>query len=136
MNLKNLLYSIVFLSSASVSAIDFNDDSILDVNKAFAINAFIFDEKIQASWEIHPGYYLYKESISLKVNGLPIEFILDLSNESKQEDIFFGQSMVLKDFLKLESASKHGNLSNATIEISYQGCAEGKYCYPKKIKIL
>ena len=50
---------------------------------------------------------------------------------------FFGDSIVFKDVLKVEAELVHVNLSKPqTIEIIYQGCAEGKYCYPKILKSL
>ena len=46
-------------------------------------------------------------------------------------------SIIFKDVLKVEAELVHVNLSKPqSIEVIYQGCAEGKYCYPKILKSL
>ena len=135
MHLRNLLYSFVFLSCVSFSQEKFNDENILDPDKAFVLHAFVSNNQIHASWDIKKGYYLYKKSIFLKLNKLNVEYTITEANEYSQEDKFFGESVVFKDFLRIKSMSKY-DLNDATIEIRYQGCAEAKYCYPEIIKIL
>ena len=52
-------------------------------------------------------------------------------------DKFFGESVIFKDILKLDAELLDGNLGKVKdIKVIYQGCAEGKYCYPKIIKSL
>ena len=42
-----------------------------------------------------------------------------------------------KGVLELEAELLDVNLTNLqSIKVIYQGCAEGKYCYPKRIKSL
>jgi len=60
------------------------------------------------------------------------EFIL--LDESVITDEFFGESLVLKNTLALKALSNSKDLQNAMIKIEYQGCAAGKYCYPKQQK--
>jgi thiol:disulfide interchange protein len=60
-----------------------------------------------------------------------------LKNESKISDEFFGDSVILKGALKVDAKLSDVNLSRLqSIKIIYQGCAEGKYCYPKRFKSL
>ena len=63
------------------------------------------------------------------------EFI-SLLNEEIIVDEFFGKSVVLKNTVALQAISSNDNLSNSVIKIAYQGCAEGKYCYPKQLKTI
>ena len=52
-------------------------------------------------------------------------------------DEFFGESAILKGVLELEAELLDVNLTDLqSIKVIYQGCAEGKYCYPKRIKSL
>ena len=58
-------------------------------------------------------------------------------NESIVSDEFFGESVIFKDILKLSAELLDNNLGEIKdITLIYQGCAEGKYCYPKIIKSL
>ena len=135
-DLRNLLYSFIFFSSVISAGSQFNQDIILDVDEAFSTSSFVANNKIYVSWNIAPGYYLYKKSIFLKVNNVILEHTFDVSEEVLLLDDFFGESLVLKNILQMESVSTAYNLNDAIIEIGYQGCAEGKYCYPKKLKKL
>ena len=135
-NLRNLLYSFIFFTSAISAGNQFNQDTVLDVEEAFPTSSFVANNKIYVSWNITPGYYLYKNSIFLKVNNVIVEHTFDVSDEVLLVDDFFGESVVLKNLLLMESVSPAYNLNDAIIEIGYQGCAEGKYCYPKKLKKL
>ena len=135
-NLRNLLYSFIFFTSAISAGNQFNQDTVLDVEEAFPTSSFVANNKIYVSWNIAPGYYLYKNSIFLQVDGVIVEHVFDASDEVLLVDDFFGESVVLKNILIMESVSPAYNLNDAIIEIGYQGCAEGKYCYPKKLKKL
>ena len=66
MNSKKLLYLFVFLSGFIFSNIPFEDNDLLNVDEAFIFNVEVKKNKIIASWEIKPGYYLYKKSISIQ----------------------------------------------------------------------
>ena len=69
MNLKILLYSFVFLSGFIFSNAQFEQKDILNVDEAFVVNTLIEENKILISWEIKPGYYLYKKSILIKTGN-------------------------------------------------------------------
>ena len=51
-----------------------------------------------------------------------------------KNDEFFGESLVLQNTLVVRAVYNSTNLQNAIITIEYQGCAAGKYCYPKQRK--
>ena len=73
MNLKTSLYSFVFLSGFLFSQVQFLDTDILSVDEAFLFSSSVDKDKISLSWEIKPGYYLYKKSILLKSGDQIIE---------------------------------------------------------------
>ena len=102
-DLRNLLYSFIFFSSVISAGSQFNQDTILDVDEAFPTSSFVANNKIYVSWNITPGYYLYKNSIFLKVDGVIVEHVFDASDEVLLVDDFFGESVVLKNILIMES---------------------------------
>ena len=135
MNLKILLYSFVFLSGFIFSNAQFEQKDILNVDEAFVVNTLFEKNKILISWDIQPGYYLYKKSILIKAGDDSLEHNYLLKNELKISDDFFGESVILKGALKVDAELSDVNLGSLKgIKIIYQGCAEGKYCYPKTIK--
>jgi thiol:disulfide interchange protein DsbD len=137
MNSRTLLYSFVFLSGFIFSNVQFEQKDILSVDEAFLLTTLIKENTIVLSWEIKPGYYLYKKSILIKVGDDSLEHNYILKNESKISDEFFGDSVILKGALKVDAKLSDVNLSRLqSIKIIYQGCAEGKYCYPKRFKSL
>ena len=137
MNSRILLYSFVFLTGFIFSKAQFEEKQILNVDEAFVINASILENKVLVSWNIKPGYYLYKKSILVKSGDDKLEHSYLLKDESKISDEFFGESAILKGVLELEAELLDVNLTDLqSIKVIYQGCAEGKYCYPKRIKSL
>ena len=122
MNSRFLLYSFVFLSGFIFSNVQFSQKDILNADEAFVLSSLILENKIFVSWNIQPGYYLYKKSIVLKAGDEILEHNPIIKNESKISDEFFGDSIVFKDVLKVEAELVHVNLSKPqTIEIIYQG---------------
>ena len=137
MNSKKLLYLFVFLSGFIFSNIPFEDNDLLDVDEAFIFNAEVKKNKIIASWEIKPGYYLYKKSISIQNSNNIVKHNFISKNELRVFDEFFGESVIFKDYLSIVAEMVDNEFSEFNdIKVAYQGCAEGKYCYPKIIKSL
>ena len=137
MNSRILLYSLVFLSGFIFTKAQFEDKKILNVDEAFVLNTSFSENKIFISWNIKPGYYLYKKSILIKSGDDPIKHRYMLKDESQISDEFFGESAIFKGALEVEAELLDVNLFKLQgIQVIYQGCAEGKYCYPKRIKSL
>ena len=137
MNSKKLLYLFVFLPGFMFSSTPFADNDLLNVDEAFIFNAEVKNNKIIASWEIKPGYYLYKKSISIQNSNNIVKHNFISKNESRVFDEFFGESVIFKNYLSIvaEIVDNEFNEFN-DIKVAYQGCAEGRYCYPKMIKSL
>jgi thiol:disulfide interchange protein DsbD len=137
MNSKKLLYLFVFLSGFIFSNIPFEDNDLLNVDEAFIFNVEVKKNKIIASWEIKPGYYLYKKSISIQNSNNIIKHNFISKNELRVFDEFFGESVIFKDYLSIVAEIVDNEFSEFNdIKVAYQGCAEGRYCYPKMIKSL
>jgi len=137
MSSKKLLYLFVFLSGFIFSNTPFTDNDLLNVDEAFIFNAEIKKNKIIASWEIKPGYYLYKKSISIQNSNNIVKHNFISKNELRVFDEFFGESIIFKDYLSIVAEIVDNEFSKFNdIKVAYQGCAEGRYCYPKMIKSL
>lgn len=137
MNLKTLLYSFVFTSCFISSNVKFTEKDILSVDEAFILSSRIVKNKVSVSWNIKPGYYLYKKSILIKSDTDSLKHNYVSKNQSTISDEFFGESIILKDFLEIDAdLLQLPNTERKDIKIIYQGCAEGKYCYPEVIKSL
>jgi Thiol:disulfide interchange protein len=134
MNSKKLLYLFVFLSGFIFSNIPFEDNDLLNVDEAFIFNVEVKKNKIIASWEIKPGYYLYKKSISIQNSNNIIKHNFISKNELRIFDEFFGESVIFKNYLSIVAEIVDNEFKD--IKVAYQGCAEGRYCYPKMIKSL
>ena len=131
---KNLLYSFLFLACSVNAQNQFNQTNILKAKEAFILNVQLTDDAINASWQIAAEHYLYKESIKVIINNEAIAHEFILLDESVINDEFFGESLVLQNTLVVRAVYNSDDLQNAIITIEYQGCAAGKYCYPKQRK--
>ena len=131
---KNLLYSFLFLACSVNAQNQFNQTNILKAKEAFILNVQLTDNVINASWQIAVEHYLYKESIKVIINNEAIAHEFILLDESVINDEFFGESFVLQNALVVRVVYNSTDLQNAIITIEYQGCAAGKYCYPKQRK--
>ena len=137
MNLKTLLYSFVFTSCFISSNVKFTEKDILSVDEAFILSSRIIKNKVSVSWNIKPGYYLYKKSILIKSDTDFLKHNYVYQTQSTISDEFFGESLILNDFLQIDAdLLQLPNTERKDIKIIYQGCAEGKYCYPEVIKSL
>lgn len=86
--------------------------------------------EIAVSWQIEPGYYLYREYLSAKSgDGAPVS--LETVPGVVKEDPGFGSTEVYYD---TASATLKSTAKN--IELTYQGCQDGGLCYPPTTKII
>ena len=145
MKFSNRFYTILILTLILFqSDVDSRDlfskaplDSILPHEEAFQLNINLNAETITLIFKIKNGYYIYKDSVLLTLDGERLDFIYKETDCQITNDQFLGtQEIALK---KIELEVNKSNIDGHNIfEISYQGCSEGTYCYPvvkKEIKI-
>ncbi|PKI14061.1 protein-disulfide reductase DsbD [Colwellia sp. 12G3] len=111
-----------------------NDDEFLKVDQAFSFN---FDQKnnqLEVSFDIAPGYYLYRHQFKFKGKNINFTPVL-LPEGIDHEDEFFGIQKIFTErltfIINLEQVSSDG-----TIKVTYQGCAEKGLCYPPTSKTI
>jgi thiol:disulfide interchange protein DsbD len=111
-----------------------NDDEFLKVDQAFSFNFYQNNNQLEVTFDIAPGYYLYRHQFKFK--GTNLNFTpVDLPQGVDHEDEFFGVQKIFTEQLtftvNLEQVS-----NDANIKITYQGCAEKGLCYAPKSQII
>jgi thiol:disulfide interchange protein DsbD len=94
---------------------------------------------VEVTFQITPGYYLYKDKISVKALSDKVQLgKLELPKGKLKHDEFFGESEVYFDdvFAPLALARATPEALSFELEVNYQGCAEGGLCYPPTTRIL
>lgn len=110
-------------------------DELLDADQAFQPSAIALDgQTIQVSWVIAPGYYLYRDKITVELQdaegitlGTPV-----IPQGEEKDDEFFGRIQVFHNSIdvRLPLNRMAGDPTAVTLQLGYQGCAEIGVCYP------
>lgn len=112
----------------------------LPVDEAFKPILIPVDgNSIEVSFQITPGYYLYKHKISVNALTDKVQLgRLELPQGKIKHDEFFGESEVYLDdvFAPLALARATPEATSLELEVNYQGCAEGGLCYPPASRVL
>ena len=120
------------------------EDEILAPDEAFKLSTDVNGNKLNASWEIADGHYLYRDKFKLSLidaNGVESGSI-SIPPGEKKNDEFFGEIFVFhhKANASLAFLNNTGTEQKATFKVRYQGCSEiSGICYPpitKKIPLV
>lgn len=101
--------------------------------------AFNFDFQQQGpnlslNWKIRDGYYLYRDKIELVGDQAQLAaFILPKGIEHHDE--FFGDTQVYEKQLNLSVPLRQAS-GQASLKVSYQGCAVAGFCYPPETRLI
>ena len=113
---------------------------VMPAAEAFALSTIVeADGDIVLSWEMPPGFYLYRKSLKLEHAGVDLLPRLELPEAAHVTDEFFGESEVY--FERLLARLPAGALNaapgtNVELQLSYQGCLEDTYCYPPQQQLV
>lgn len=80
--------------------------------------------ELEIDWQIEPGYYLYRHSLSAEAGGR--ELSLEMPDGEEIEDEYFGRSEVYRHALNV--TTRPGDVEKITLH--WQGCADAGLCYP------
>ncbi|HGM5492767.1 TPA: protein-disulfide reductase DsbD [Serratia fonticola] len=131
-----LLCSLFFLPTAAQASLFSQNtgNQFVPVDQAFAFDFKQQNDKLTLSWQIRPGYYLYRQQIKLVPQQATLgQFELPAGLTHKDE--FFGEVAIFKESLALTiPLLKAGD--NASLSVTYQGCAEAGFCYPPETRIV
>jgi thiol:disulfide interchange protein DsbD len=115
---------------------DENMNNVLDPDAAFIFSTTLESPSLLvAHWDIAEGYYLYRDKFkfSLKQGGILGEPQLPVGKI--KEDIKYGRLEVYEHQVSIKlPLQETQELASLTLETSYQGCADGRFCYPPLAK--
>ena len=109
------------------------DDEFLPPDQAFRFGAGMERaDSVALTWIIADGYYLYKHRIDVTSDTPNVQIGKALLPKGDpKHDEFFGDTEVYHKFLEasLPVARAAGSTGTLTLNVTYQGCAEGGLCY-------
>jgi thioredoxin:protein disulfide reductase len=123
-----------FISQNSNVTLPNGATKFVPVNQAFPFGAFQHDDKITIDWQIKPGYYLYKDRISIQALNATIS-MAPLPAGQSHHDEFFGDVMIYTEPLLIDVQLSQIE-ANSQLIVEYQGCATDGFCYPPERKIV
>ncbi|MGL5336759.1 MAG: protein-disulfide reductase DsbD [Enterovibrio sp.] len=100
----------------------------MPISQAFAFNFLQKDNKLVLEWQIAQGYYLYRDKFTIDSSSAKFGKI-SFSDGEMYEDAFFGNTQIYRNNFSLNVPIVSSE-PDATISVTYQGCAQDGYCYP------
>ncbi len=134
---QRILTLILLLCSAPTFAGLFDAPGRSDFVPADQAFAFDFQQNqhdLQLNWQIKEGYYLYRQQV--KVTAAQADIApLTLPAGEQHEDEFYGKSEIYRKRLDLPVSVQQA-AKNATLTVTYQGCADAGFCYPPETRVV
>ncbi|SFR15918.1 thiol:disulfide interchange protein DsbD [Enterobacter sp. kpr-6] len=134
---QRILTLILLLCSAPTFAGLFDAPGRSDFVPADQAFAFDFQQNqhdLQLNWQIKEGYYLYRQQV--KVTAAQADIApLTLPAGEQHEDEFYGKSEIYRQRLDLPVSVQQA-AKNATLTVTYQGCADAGFCYPPETRVV
>ncbi len=131
-------YLIFLVISLLFATTTYAEEKFLEIDDAFQLSLSFENPQLAiAKWEIADDYYLYRHKLSFSIKNVE-ESVLgtpQIPTGQTKHDAFFGDVEIYHQQLivKLPIAVT-ADLSQAVIEIGYQGCADAGFCYPPVYK--
>jgi thiol:disulfide interchange protein DsbD len=109
------------------------NDEFLPPDAAFRFGAGMERaDSVALTWVIAEGYYLYKDRIAITSDTPNVQIGKPLLPKGEpKHDEYFGDTEVYHEVLEasLPIARAAGSTGTLTLNVTYQGCAEGGLCY-------
>jgi thiol:disulfide interchange protein len=132
MTLFRRVAALCALFVVALPALAVSEKDLLPVDEAFGLTAQARDrDRIEVSWKIAPGYYLYRHRTTVKPDAGFSAEALQMPAGKKHHDDFFGEVETYRERLTAVLPGKaEDGIDTVTLEIRYQGCADAGVCYP------
>ncbi|MEI2604483.1 protein-disulfide reductase DsbD [Erwinia aphidicola] len=128
-----LLLLSLFSATASASLFGQNSNSqFVPVNQAFAFDFSQKNDQLTLSWQVKPGYYLYRQQLKISVQGATLAQ-WELPAGKPHEDEFYGKTEIYPQSLTLPFTLEQAG-DGAQMTVTYQGCAAAGFCYPPETR--
>lgn len=108
--------------------------TFVPVDQAFSFDFHQQGDSLALSWQIRPGYYLYRQQIKLEPADARLGDSV-LPEGQNHHDEFFGDVQVYRQSLELKVPLRQA-ARGATLRVTYQGCAEAGFCYPPETRVV
>ncbi len=105
------------------------DSEFLPVEQAFILTVVEIDNEVKLHWQIAPGYYLYRQQLSMELSGAHGDPVIP-AGVVKHDEYFGDVEVYFKELtvtVPIEDVVEQRHVS-----VTYQGCAEAGLCYPKQ----
>uniref|UniRef100_UPI002AA0D18B protein-disulfide reductase DsbD n=2 Tax=Serratia TaxID=613 RepID=UPI002AA0D18B len=131
-----LLCSLFFLPQAAQASLfaPTGGSQFVPVDRAFAFDFKQQGNQVTLNWQIRPGYYLYRQQIKLVPQQATLG-AFTLPEGLSHKDEFFGEVAIFKQQLNLQVPLQQA-AANASLSVTYQGCAEAGFCYPPETRVI
>ncbi|MBW5826872.1 protein-disulfide reductase DsbD [Yersinia kristensenii] len=139
-----LLLCSILLAPHSAQASLFGDNATLGqksaqsrfipVDQAFAFDFRQQGDQLTLSWQIHPDYYLYRQQIKIVPKNATLGAFI-LPEGIAHHDEFYGEVAIFKQQLTLKIPITQAG-EQASVSVTYQGCAEAGFCYPPETRVV
>lgn len=127
-----ILFISLLSTSASASLFGQNRTQFVTVDQAFAFDFTQQANKLTLSWQVKPGYYLYRQQIKITAQGARLA-TWSLPAGKPHEDEFYGKTEIYPDSLTLPLTLQQAG-QGATVTVTWQGCAAAGFCYPPETR--
>lgn len=105
-------------------------DDLLPVEKAFAARVEREGNRLQLTFDVAAGYYLYRDRTHLRTEPAGLIEAPVFPAGKVKNDPFFGQQTIFTGSTRLSVPLKPGAPERFTLLVELQGCAEAGICYP------
>ncbi|CNK64894.1 thiol:disulfide interchange protein [Yersinia frederiksenii] len=111
-----------------------SQNRFIPVDQAFAFDFRQQSNQLTLSWQIHPDYYLYRQQIKIVPHNATLG-ALTLPEGIAHHDEFYGEVAIFKQQLTLKIPIMQAG-EQASVSVTYQGCAEAGFCYPPETRVV
>jgi thiol:disulfide interchange protein DsbD len=134
---KILVASVSLFLSPVHAAQSQEQEELLEPDQAFQLSTRVIDTTtLEASWQIAPGYYLYRDKFKFEpLDGTRIDSPIFPRGKKKQDPLFGEVETYTKSVKIRVPYTRQQGLQTAQLRITAQGCNEPVgVCYPPIVK--
>ncbi|MGO1295714.1 MAG: protein-disulfide reductase DsbD [Vibrio sp.] len=120
--------------SKSAFSLSSQNNQFLPVEQAFPFSSYQQGNQVYIDWQIQPGYYLYQERLTIQGKQITLGDYT-LPQAAPHHDEFMGDVHIYAHPTSIRIPVKEVE-KQASITISYQGCAKAGFCYPPETRTI
>lgn len=133
LRLKTFLFLWGFLV-VSFSAVA-DGQQVLPMKQAFPLDAHYRNGQLLLSWQIKPGYYLYREQVKIFGERAHLKSVYKPPGQT-HHDRYLGQTTIYQNQVTVVADVIRHHSAPISLQLTYQGCAAAGFCYPPMSKQL